>query len=127
MSFISLEKQLDLLEQQFNEVSSALIDGDPILVQSSSTALQQLAVDFLQVADELGRTSLAPVHLASRLKALATGLPSLHANLMRRSFYVDRALQLVVPATQTATYSSTSTGPYGGGVRQSGQFKVMSA
>jgi hypothetical protein len=126
MSFISLEKQLDLLEQQFNEVSSALIDGDPVLVQSSSAALQQLSVNFLQIVDELGRFSLAPSHLALRVKALALGMPTLHANLLRRSFYVDRALQLVVPATQTTTYSS-STSPYGGGVRQSGQFKVMSA
>lgn len=126
MSFTSLEKQLDLLEQRFSEVSSALIDGDPILVESSSAALQQLAVDFLQIADELGRGSLAPVHLALRVKALAVGMPTLHANLLRRSFYVDRALQLVVPATQTTTYSA-STNPYGGGVRQSGQFKALSA
>jgi hypothetical protein len=127
MSFTSLEKQLDLLEQQFNEVSSALIDGDPVLVESSSAALQQLAVDFLQIADELGRGSLAPAHLALRVKTLAVGLPTLHANLLRRSFYVDRALQLVVPATQAPTYSAASTNPYGNGVRQSGQFKVMSA
>lgn len=126
MSFTSLEKQLDLLEHQFNEVSSALVDGNPVLVEASSAALQQLAVDFLQIADELGRGSLAPVHLALRVKALATGMPTLHANLLRRSFYVDRALQLVVPATQTTTYCA-STSPYGGGVRQSGQFKVMSA
>jgi hypothetical protein len=126
MSFISLEKQLDLLEQQFNEVSSALIDGDPVLVESSSVALQQLAVDFLLIADELGRGSLAPAHLALRVKALSVGMPTLHANLLRRSFYVDRALQLVVPATQTTTYSGT-TSPYGSGARQSGQFKVLSA
>lgn len=126
MSFTSLEKQLDLLEHQFNEVSSALVDGNPVLVEASSAALQQLAVDFLQITDELGRGSLAPVHLALRVKALATGMPTLQANLLRRSFYVDRALQLVVPATQTTTYCA-STSPYGGGVRQSGQFKVMSA
>jgi hypothetical protein len=126
MSFTSLDLQLDLLEQQFNEVSSSLIDGDPVRVQSSSAALQQMSVDFLQIADELGRGSLTPVHVALRVKALALGLPTLHANLLRRSFYVDRALQLVVPATQTSTYSAAA-GPYGNGVRQSGQFKVMSA
>ena len=124
MSFTSLEHQLDLLEHQFNEVSSALIDGDPIAVQSSSSALQQLSVNFVQIADELGRGCLAPTLLTLRLKALANGLPTLRENLLRRSSYVERALQLVVPATQNATYAKT-TGPYGTGVRQSGKFKVI--
>lgn len=125
MSFTSLEQQFDLLEQQFNEVSSALVDGDPVAVQASSAALQQLSVDFVEIADELGRGCLAPAHLALRLKALAEGLPTLRENLLRRSAYVDRALQLVVPATQNATYAKTA-GPYGSGVRQSGKLKVIS-
>lgn len=126
MSFTSLEQQLDLLEYQFNEVSSALVDGDPVAVQSSSFALQQLSVDFVQIADELGRGCLAYTPLTLRLKALAEGLPSLRENLLRRSSYVERALQLVVPATQDTTYAKT-TGPYGSGVRQSGKFKAISA
>ena len=125
MSFTSLEQQFDLLEHQFNEVSSALVDGDPVAVQASSAALQQLSVDFVEIADELGRGCLAPVHLALRLKALADGLPTLRENLLRRSAYVDRALQLVVPAMQSATYAKTN-GPYGSGVRQSGKLKVIS-
>jgi len=35
-------------------------------------------------------------------------------------------LQLVVPATQKTTYAANA-GPYGGGVRPSGAFKVFSA
>ena len=126
MTLTSLEQQLDLLERQFNEVSSALIDGEPLAVQSTSAALQQFAVDFLQIADEYGRNSVAQGTMALRVKALAEGLPVLRENLLRRSSYVDRALQLVVPATQKVTYGS-SGGPYGGGIKQSGQLKMMAA
>jgi hypothetical protein len=126
MTLTSLEQQLDLLERQFNEVSFALIDGEPTAVQSSSAALQQLAVDFVQIADEFGHASVTQGNMALRLKALADGLPVLRENLLRRTSYVDRALQLVMPATQKVTYE-TSAGPYGGGVKQSGQMKFLAA
>jgi hypothetical protein len=126
MSFTSLEYQLDLLERQFNEVSSALIDGDPVAVESNCLALQQLAVDFVQIADELGQSSLDAGHLTIRIQALAEGLPTLRQNLLRRSSFVERALELLVPAMQQTTYSKNPS-PYGKGVQQSGQFKVFSA
>jgi negative regulator of flagellin synthesis FlgM len=74
MSFSSLEHQLDCLERQFNAVSSALVTGDPVSVESSSAVLQQLAVDFVQIADEMGGASLNTRHLASRIQALAQGM-----------------------------------------------------
>lgn len=126
MSFSSLEQQLDRLEYQFNAVSSALVDGNPDVVQASSALLQQLAVHLVQVVNEFGKNSIVPAPVVLRLRALADGLPLLRANLLRRSAYVERALQLVVPATQKTTYA-TGAGPYGGGVKQSGAFKVFSA
>lgn len=126
MSFSTLEQQLDRVEHQFNAVSAALVNGDPDLVQASSAALQQLSVQFVQMVDELGRRSVAPAPLAMRIKALADGMQLLRDNLARRSAYVERALQLVVPATKNTTYSATQ-GPYGSPVRQSGAFKVFSA
>ncbi len=126
MTLTSLEQQLDLLERQFNEVSSALIGGEPLAVQAASAALQQFAVDFLQIADEYGRSSALKGTMALRVKALAENLPMLRENLLRRTSYVDQALQLVIPATQKVTYGSSS-GPYGGGVKQSGQIKMFTA
>ena len=126
MSYTSLEQQLDLLEHKFNEVSSALVEGNPVAVESSCAGLQQLAVDFVQVADEVGRATLSSPALALRIQALAEGLPALRATLSRRTTYVEQALQLVVPATQKSTYAKTE-GRFGVGVRQSGQLKVLSA
>lgn len=126
MSHSSLEQQLDRVEHQFNAVSSALIEGDPEAVQAASALLQQLSVQFVQMVDEMGRHSTAAGPLAPRIQALAGGMPVLRENLMRRSAYVERALQLVVPATQKTTYAANA-GPYGSGVRPSGMFKGFSA
>ncbi len=126
MSFTSLEHQLNLIERQFNEVSRSLVDGDPVTVETSSGALQQLAVDFVQMVDESGQSILNTPQLALRIKAISEGMPVLRESLIRRSAFVDRALQLVVPATQQTTYA-TSSGPYGGAFKQSGQMKAQSA
>lgn len=127
MSLSSLEQQLDRIEHQFNLVSSALIGGDPDAVQNASAQLQQVAVSFAQMVDASRRYGINLASLAPRIKAVAEGLPGLRANLLRRSAYVERALQLVVPAaTQKTTYAA-SAGVYGSGVRQSGAFKVFSA
>jgi hypothetical protein len=125
MSFTSLEQQFDSIEQQFNALSLALIAGDPDIVHAASAQLQLLAVDLVQMLDQVGRDYLSPPPLALRIKALAEGLPVLRECLLRRAVYVERALQLVVPATQQTTYAAQA-GPYGHGVRQSGAFKVFS-
>lgn len=126
MSHASLEQQLDRVERQFNVVSSALIGGDPDAVQAASALLQQLSVHLMHMVDEMGRYRAAAAPLLPRIQALAAGMPVLRENLLRRSGYVERALQLVVPATQNTTYA-TNAGPYGSGVRRSGAFKVFSA
>lgn len=130
MSFSALEQQLDHIEQQFDVVAAALVGTDPVEVQLSSAALQQLAVDFKQTVDELRRRGAAPAHLAKRLKVLADSMPALRSSLVRRTAYVEQALQLVIPATEKTTYGPTSgptSGPYGNGVRQSGTFRAFSA
>lgn len=126
MSYISLEEQLNLLERQFNEVSAALRGGDIGLVQASCAGLQQLAVDFVQIADEVGRFHIASAPLAVRIRAIAEGLPALRANLFRRLTVVEQALQVVVPASQKATYAKTE-GRFGTGFRPSGQLRSLSA
>lgn len=121
-----LDRHLDLIEQQFNELSALLVDGNPSGVQSASAAMQQLAVDLIQMADDIGRTSLLSPSRALRIQTLATALPVLRATLLRRSAYVERALEMVIPATQKATtYAGGAT--YGTAMRQSGAFKLLSA
>jgi len=126
MSHSSLDIQLDLLEVHFEELRACLIDGSPAAVQSSGEKLQRLSVEFIQMADAVGRVQLdSPIRIR-RIKALASGIASLRENLLRQLAYADRALEIVVPATRrTATYAGS--GAYGNPVRQSGAFTALSA
>jgi hypothetical protein len=129
----SVEQQLGWLEEQFNSVSSAIVSGDPDKVLAGCAALQERAVALLQNSEDLHSQSRADARLAVRLQALSQGVSLVRESLARRSAYVQRALELVVPGGGSmATYSGSAgttgtTGPYGGPVRQSGQFKVLSA
>ena len=126
MSTISLEQLLGRIESKFSAVSLALVAGDPIAVQDSSTSLQELTVQFVQVLDELGRYGGVNAQLTARVKALAKALPALRENLLRRAAYVDQALALVIPSTQKTTYSN-SHAQYGSALRQSGSLRGLSA
>jgi hypothetical protein len=126
MLHISLDDQLDLLEEHFEALASSLIAGNPDALQSSSASLQLLAVELVQMLNADGRGQLRVSDRSRRVRALAGGLATVRENLFRQSAYVDRALELIVPATQQkSTYSGSRA--YGGPVRQSGAFKALSA
>jgi hypothetical protein len=126
MSNLSLEQLLDRIESQFNAVSFALVDGNPVAVHASSTSLQELAVQFVQLVDDLGRSGKVSAEVTRRVQALAKGMPALRENLLRRTAYVDQALALVIPATQKTTYSNANA-QYGSALRQSGSLRVLTA
>lgn len=126
MPFSALEQQLDDMERQFDVVASALVGAEPMEVQSNSVALQRMVVDFKHMVDACGIDHLAHAHLSTRLQALAGNLSGLRENLMRRTAYVEQALQLVLPATEKTTYAQVS-GPYGERVRRTGTFRALSA
>ena len=122
----SLDTQLDLLESQLNALSASLVEGRPDALQSGSAALQRLAVDLLQVTGGKGLVQFKQPRQRRRVQVLATGIANLRENLLRHMAYVDRALEIVVPATRDkATYAGS--GAYGQPVRQSGAFSVLAA
>lgn len=126
MTTATLDSQLDRIEQQFNELSVSLVEGDPRGAEVASEALQQLAVEFLQMVEEAGRASLQSDARAARIKTLASVFPLLRANVLRRSAFVDRALETLIPNVPQATYAGHAK-TYGASTRQSGAFKVLSA
>lgn len=126
MSHPTLDSQLDLLEAQFQELGGSLIAGNPELLQAAGARFQQLTVELIQMADQVGRIQLDSPSRARRIRALSSGLGILRENLLRQSAYVDHALAVVVPATQQkATYAGSRA--YGSPIRQSGAFSVLSA
>ncbi len=122
----SFDAQICLLEAQFRVVSAALLDGGPVAIQSTSATLQRLAVELVQMVDETGRDQLnSPGHL-QKLSVLASGMVALRENLVRQSAYVERALEVLVPATrQKSTYADS--GVYGSSIRRSGEFTAFAA
>jgi hypothetical protein len=126
MTTATLDSQLDCIEQQFNELSALLLDGDPRGVEVASKALQQLAVELLHMVDQAGPTSLQSNARAVRIKTLASVFPLLRGNVLRRSAFVDRALETIIPNASQSTYAGQAK-TYGSSMRQSGAFKVLSA
>ncbi|MBK7002168.1 MAG: hypothetical protein IPH35_20080 [Rhodoferax sp.] len=131
MTHTVLDHQLDQLESELVQLRASLGDGDPTLVQSASTRFQRLAVDFLQMSNEMGRVRSSTPARMQRIKRLAQDVVGLREILLRRTAYVDRALAVIVPGTQKTTYAAA--GParsgYGGGTaaRRAGAFAAYSA
>jgi hypothetical protein len=121
-----LDTQLDLLESQFNALAASLMDGRPDAFLSGGASLQRLAVEMAQMVNGLGQAELKTSRRMQRIRVLAGGIANLRESLLRHMAYVDRALEIVVPATRDkATYAGG--GAYGQPVRQSGAFSVLAA
>jgi hypothetical protein len=123
---IPVETAFTEFEAHFEEVSQALISGEPMALTQASAQLRQSAVQFSGVVKQLSPAELAHPLLRSRLKLLAAGLASRRESLIRRTAQVERALASIVPSTCNTTYSQGSR-PYAGTVRQTGAFKVLAA
>ena len=126
MLHISIDDQLDLLEERLIALARTLVEGNPDAFQSASASLQLLSVELVHMLKSGGRGQFGGSGRAHRIRAMAGGLAAIRENLFRQSAYVDRALEVLVPATrQKSTYPGSRT--YGGPVRQSGAFSVLSA
>lgn len=126
MTTATLDGQLDRIEEQFNQLSAMLLDGDPVGVEAASEVLQSLAVEFLQMVQEVGRSGLLSDTRAARIQTLASVFPLLRGNVLRRSAFVDRALETIIPNAPQSAYAGPAK-TYGSPMRQSGAFKVLSA
>lgn len=126
MQSSKLDYQLDLLESQFKALSDSLMDGRPEAVVFDGAGLQRLAVEMAQMVNTLGHAEFKTPRRMRRIQILASGMANLRESLLRRMAYVDRALEIVVPASRDkATYAGS--GAYGQPVRQSGAFSVLAA
>lgn len=122
----TLESQLDLVEQQFNEVSALLASGDAVDLERASAGLQALSVELIQSLGGSGRVPTVSRALAQRLRNLGQGMASLRVNLARRQAQVQQAMRILVPAAAPTTYGHAA-GPYGQAMQNSGAFTVLKA
>jgi hypothetical protein len=122
-----IEKPLSRIEGQVDLVCAAVVNGDPVSLESASLALRQAAVDFSGLLQEFAPDVRADRELKRRLKKVATGLSIHREGLIRRTVAVERSLHAMVPATRKSTYTQAMTGSYAGTARQTGAFKLLSA
>ncbi len=121
-----IEKALTDVELHVNDVASALVSGEPQALATASVALRQAAIDFSALLQRLTPVELKNKHLKPRLKNIADGMATHRESLIRRTVLVERALNAIVPATQSATYAQAA-GPYGSLGKQTGAFKFLAA
>jgi hypothetical protein len=114
------------LEQSVEQISSALVSNEPAALEAASSTLRKGAIDFSQLLQRVDLSSLKQSDLKIRLGQVAQALSLRRESLIRRSVFVDRALNAVVPASQNATYSKSS-GVYGAPGKTSGAIRGMAA
>ncbi len=122
----TIEEAFALTEQCFEELSQALVSGEPTTLAESSAKLQRAA---LQLSLLLGRLAVADPRaqvFKARLKKLASGLNVRRESLIRRTVLVDRALNALVPATVRTTYGASAK-TYAAVGKQTGAFKFLAA
>lgn len=121
--------QLDLVEQQFHQVAAFLAQADAPSVQTASTALQQLTLEFSRLLQAANASRVGPAArkaLRQRLLPLASGLQMLRDNLSRQAALNQMALNVLVPTPVKSTYSGGSP-VYGAVARQGGVQKFLAA
>lgn len=122
-----LEASLAQVERQFEEVSAALVSGEPNALLAASTALRQAAIDFSNLMQRLTPLDLRDKELNLRIKRIAQGMAVRRESLIRRTALVERALHAVVPAAGQSTTYANANSPYGSPGKQAGTFKYLSA
>lgn len=117
---------LALAEERSQRLSAALLAGAPDQTAVLSSDLHQV-VQALNASLQTGaaRASLDP-RSRQRLRRLGQEMAQQREACLRRSAVVDRALQSLMPASQSATYGGGAT-PYGQQARRTGAFKLFAA
>ncbi|WP_210543904.1 hypothetical protein [Rhodoferax sp. PAMC 29310] len=119
-----IENLLCSIERLIQEVSDALVLGDPQALALASAALRQGAVNFSQIVPRLGSAALKTPSLQLRLKRIVGSLAIRRESLIRQTMVVERSLHTLVPASRAVTYAKAS-GPYGAPGKSSGTFNVV--
>ena len=124
MTPVDLEKSLTSIESLIQQISETLVVGDPVALAMASTHLRQAAVELSNMLPRFDSLTLKNASVKSRLAQISINLASRRESMLRQSGLVERALNTLVPASQTATYSKTA-GLYGAPGKSSGTFNFI--
>ena len=125
-SLLRVEAALSRAEHCFNELSMALVTGEPEALALSGVNLQGAALALSTMLKQTSPSDLQTLELKKRLAVLVAALGSRRESLIRHTVLVERALNALVPATVKSTYGQ-SPNAYGSVGPQTGAFKCLSA
>ena len=123
-----LLKVLAAAERCSQVLAAALLDGQPDRVAASAVDMQHATTALsgaLQGAQRGG--GKVGQALQQRLRRLGQELVLQREACLRRSAFVDRSLNSIIPASRSMTYCGSVTSPYGKQARSSGAFGRISA
>lgn len=123
---MTIEKAVALAEQCFDELSSALVSGEPEALAASSANMQRAAMNLAALVNRILPQDPQTQALKSRLDQLSNSLGIRRESLIRRTVLVDRALNALVPATVKSTYGPSHKA-YSAVGPQTGAFKYLAA
>ena len=121
-----LEVLLEKVEQHVLSVRNALLGDDPALLESQCQQLQASVTELFRCYEQLQKLGVLPKKLNLRMKELSSALTLVRESLLRKSAFVDQALQIIFPSNAPSTYAPKSS-PYGAAIRNSGKFGGYSA
>jgi hypothetical protein len=102
-----LENSLSQVEQLLEDVSAALLSGEPLVLEATSSALRQAVVGLSGLLQGPAASARLDQMLRQRLARVSLTLSQQRSNLLRRAVMVDRALAAVLPqAAQAQTYGN---------------------
>jgi hypothetical protein len=105
-SSVGLEASLSSVEHLLDDVSAALLAGEPLVLQAASTSLRQAMMDMARLAPAATGLKSLDENMRKRLAKISLTLTQQRESLIRRAVVVDRTLLTVLPQAQSlATYS----------------------
>jgi len=108
---MQLDQALEAVEKQLEDVSAAMLAGDPSALEQCSAQLRLAVAGFSQLMDGVRGRPL-PADVAARIQRANERLAMQRDNLARVVALVDRQVASVLPpADNTATYGKTGAGP----------------
>ena len=124
MTPVDLEKSLTSIESLIQQISETLVAGNPASLAVASTHLRQAAVELSNMLPRFDSMTLKNPSLKLRLKQISINLASRRESMLRQSGLLERALNTLVPASKTTTYSKAA-GLYGAPGKSSGTFNFI--
>lgn len=115
---------MSLLEEQLGSVQEILVSGEFAELVEATHELQRQTLELLGQMAQTQLDAKSQKNLKQRVKIVVLSFPMIRQALQRKAAAVDRALQILIPASHNATYGAAA---FASVPRSTGEFQSFSA